>query len=106
MSKKQNKNGDNSPKKNSFNVPETFWKQLTEFSNGGAVCFYLNENNDLQIFQQFDNEMVQTFFETKIADWANVNQAISSQSTQQAIIEGMFPEQNTPENPEDPEVAE
>lgn len=43
------------PKKKKFKFPATFFKQLDEFTSGGYVLLYLNENHNPQISSHFDN---------------------------------------------------
>lgn len=40
-----------------FNIPESFFSQLDEFSNGGYVLFYVNASGGFEVRTNFDGDI-------------------------------------------------
>lgn len=42
-----------------FKIPSKFWNQLTEFTGGGFICFYVDNFGQMQVEANFDSEMAE-----------------------------------------------
>lgn len=68
-----------------FTIPESFFNQLNEFTNGGYVLFYVNAKGSPEVRTQFDNDIYGLAIHNFIRYFANSVEDIQAASVNNGV---------------------
>tara|TARA_Y100000310_G_scaffold314293_1_gene363523 strand:- start:223 stop:486 length:264 start_codon:yes stop_codon:yes gene_type:complete len=80
-----------------FVIPKTTINQLNEFSNGGFILFYFNEDGYPEVYTKYDNPMHAMALQYYVEHWAAAIETANLDASVDAIKE----DDNEEENGED-----
>lgn len=99
MQKKQKVDAQKQPKPiyipGKFTVPESFFNQLGEFTNGGYVLFYVNASGSPEVRTNFDNDVYGLALHNFIRYFANTVEDIQASNVNNALTGGDQMDDNT-----------
>jgi hypothetical protein len=70
-----------------FVIPKTTINQLNEFSNGGFILFYFNEEGYPEVYAKYDNPMHAMALQYYVEHWASAIEAANLDASVDAIKE-------------------
>jgi hypothetical protein len=88
--------------KDTFIIPKVTLNQLNEFSNGGYILFYFNEQGFPEVYTKFDNPMHAMALQYYVEHWVSAIETANLDASVDAIkSEENEEDDDTDENPED-----
>lgn len=75
-----------------FRIPESFWKQMEEFTAGGGfICFYTDNFGNIQFNCSFDSELAEEGIRSFGSRFLNSLNASREISETQSFLDSDFP---------------
>ena len=75
------------PEDNNFVIPEATINQLNEFSNGGFILFYFNEDGYPEVYSKYDNPLHAMALQYYVEHWAAAIETANLDASVDAIKE-------------------
>lgn len=72
--------------KNSFIIPESFLKQLDEFSNGGYFLVTISDAGDPVIHCNFDTSIQALAIQKYISQWSNTVEDLQAENIRENML--------------------
>jgi len=73
--------------KDNFVIPKTTINQLNEFSNGGFILFYFNEDGYPEVYSKYDNPLHAMALQYYVEHWAAAIETANLDASVDAIKE-------------------